>query len=88
MHHNIEQTYGQDHPDENVGDDSAREIMAVHSDGAVPEQCKEGPGIGSRDSGQMHESWEAPVTPVGGTLVDQVGDQNNLRTPEVVASPE
>jgi hypothetical protein len=35
----------------------------------------------------VHESRQAAVSPVGDRLVDQVGDEDNLGTPEVVAGP-
>lgn len=36
----------------------------------------------------MHKIWQILVAPVSNTLVDEMGHENNLGTPEVVASPE
>lgn len=36
----------------------------------------------------MHEIWQFRVAPVSDALVDEMGHQNNLGAPEVVASPE
>lgn len=36
----------------------------------------------------MHEGWQAVVAPVGDGLVDEVGDEDDLCAPEVVAGPE
>lgn len=61
--------------------------MAVDGDSPVPEECEYGPGIGTRDSGKVHKVWKILVAPVSNELVDEMGHQNNLGTPEVVASP-
>lgn len=62
--------------------------MAVNCDRAVPEQSCQRPGIGASDSGKMHESRQAAVAPVGDSLVNQVRDEDDLGTPEVVTSPQ
>jgi hypothetical protein len=36
----------------------------------------------------VYESGEALVTPVGNSLIDEVGDENDLGAPEVVTGPE
>lgn len=82
------QSNQQNHPDKNIGHDPPREVMAVHCDSAVPEQCRQRPGVGPRDGGQVHEGWEPLVAPVGDGLVDEVGDEDDLGAPEVVAGPE
>lgn len=87
-HDDIEQTHQQDHPDKDIGKDTAGQIMAVHGDRAVPEERCEGPGVGSGDGGKVYEGWEAMVAPVGDGLVDEVGDEDDLGAPEVVAGPE
>lgn len=61
--------------------------MTVDSDRAVPEQSCQSPGIGASDCGQVHESRKAAVAPVSDCLVDEVSDENDLGSPEVVAGP-
>lgn len=62
--------------------------MAVRSNGTIPEQRSQGPGIWTCDGRKVDEGWKTRVVPVGDGLVDEVGDEDDLRTPEVVASPE
>ena len=84
----MEETNEQEDPDEDVGHDAARQIVAMNGDGSVPEQCGQGPGVGSGDGRQVHKGWETAMTPVGDALVDEVGHEDDLGTPEVVTSPE
>lgn len=46
--------------------------MAVDGDSPVPEQRGQGPGVGACNGGEVHESWQASVAPVGDRLVDEV----------------
>lgn len=62
--------------------------MAMHGNRAVPEERCEGPGVGPGDGGKVYEGWEAVVAPVGDSLVDEMGDEDDLGTPEAAASPE
>lgn len=62
--------------------------MAVNSDCAVPEQRHQCPGIGTGNSGQVDEHRQATVAPVGDCLVDEVGDEDDLCAPKLVAGPE
>lgn len=87
-HDDIEQTHQQNHPDKDIGKDTAGQIMAMHGDRAVPEERCEGPGIGSGDGGKVYEGREAAVAPVGDGLVDKVDDEDDLGAPEVAAGPE
>lgn len=84
----VEQADSQDHPDKDVRDNSAWKVMAVRSNGSIPEQCSQGPGIWTCDGRKVDEGWKTGVVPVGNGLVDEVGDEDDLRTPEVVAGPE
>lgn len=76
------------HPDEDIRDDSARQVMAMHRDSTVPKQRRQRPGVRACHGGKAHEGWEAMVAPVCDGLVDEVGDEDNLCAPEVVAGPE
>lgn len=78
----------ENHPDEHIGHQATGQIVAVDGDGTVPEQRGQRPGIGTGDSGEMHKSGQTAVTPVCDGLVKKVGDENDLSTPEVVASPQ
>lgn len=62
--------------------------MAVNSDRAIPEQRSQCPSIRTSDGGQVHECWQAAVTPIGHRLIDQMGNEDDLCAPEVVTSPE
>lgn len=62
--------------------------MAIHGDGSVPEECRQSPGIGSGDGGEVDEGGQAAVTPVSDGLVDEVRDEDDLGAPEVLAGPE
>jgi len=78
----------QNHPDKDVSDDPAGQVMAMHRDSPVPEQRCQSPGVGARNSGQVHESGQPAVATVCDGLVDEVGDENDLGPPEVVAGPQ
>lgn len=84
----MEQAHSSNHPDEDIGDNSAGQVMAVCRNRAIPEERRHRPGQRTRDSREMHESGESLVSPVGHQLVEQVGNQDHLGAPEVVASPE
>lgn len=84
----VELSEDKDHPDEDIGHESCCETVATHSDSTVPEQRRDRPCIRACDSRQMHEGRESRVSPVGNRLVQEVRDQNDLRTPEMVANPE
>lgn len=62
--------------------------MAMHGNRTVPEHREQRPGIGSRDGREVHKGRQGRVAPVGDTLVDKVGDDDDLSAPEVVAGPE
>lgn len=62
--------------------------MAVCRNRAIPEERRHRPGQRTRDRREMHESGETLVSPVRGELVEQVGNQDHLGAPEVVAGPE
>ena len=79
---------GKHHPDKDIGDNPRRQAITIHRDGAVPEEAQQGPGIGTRDGGEMHEGRETTVAPVGGVLVEEARDEQDLGGPEVVARPE
>ena len=79
---------GEHRPDKNIRDDSRRHAIAIHRDGAIPEEAQQGPGIGTRDGGEMHEGREMTVAPGGGVLVEEARDEQDLGGPEVVARPE
>lgn len=87
-HDDIEQTHQQDHPDKDISNDTGGQSMAMHGDRAVPEDCCEGPGVGSGDSGKVYEGREAVEAPVRDGLVDEVGDEDDLGAPEAAAGPE
>lgn len=84
----IKQSNRKNNPDKDISNNTARQVMAVDSDRAVPEQRRQCPGIRTGDGGQVHESRQAAVAPVGDCLVDKVGDEDDLRAPEVVAGPK
>jgi hypothetical protein len=60
----------------------------MHSNSTIPEYREQRPGIGPRDGRKVHEGREGRVAPVGDALVEEVGDDDDLRAPEVVAGPE
>ena len=60
----------------------------MHGDGTVPEQRHQRPGKGPCDGGQMYQWGQRAMSPVRRMLIDQVGHQDNLGTPEVAPSPE
>lgn len=82
------QSDDQDHPNEDVSHDAAGQVVAVDRDSPIPEQRCQSPGIGARDGRQVHKGRQTAVTPVGDELVDEVGDEDDLGTPEVVAGPQ
>jgi hypothetical protein len=78
----------QNNPDKDVSYDPAGQVVAVHGDSTVPEQRRQSPGVGSGNGRQVHESGQAAVAPIGDGLVDEVGDEDDLGPPEIVASPQ
>lgn len=60
----------------------------MNRDRAIPEECRERPRIGTGNCGEVYEGREPPVTPVGHSLIDQVGNEDNLGAPEMVSGPE
>lgn len=78
----------QNHPDEDISDDSAWQVMAMHCDGTVPKQRGQRPGVRACHGGKVHEGRKAMVAPVCDGLVNEVGDEDDLCAPEVVAGPE
>jgi hypothetical protein len=85
---NIKQSHDQDNPNEDIGDNSSGQVMAMHGDSTVPEQCCQCPGIGTCNSWEMDECWQTAVAPVGYPLVDEMENEDDLGTPEVIAGPE
>lgn len=75
-------------PDKHIRYNPRRQFITVHRDGAVPEQTEQGPGIWSRDGGEVDECRQSAMTPVRRMEVDEVGDEEYFRAPEVVARPE
>jgi hypothetical protein len=84
----MEQADGSNHPDKDVGDNSTGQVMAMCCNCAIPEERRHCPSQRTRDGRKMHESGEPLVAPVGRELVEQVGNQDHLGTPEVVAGPK
>ena len=82
------QSNHQNHPDKDVSHDPTGQVVAMHRDSSVPEQRRQSPGVGSRNGRQVHESGESAMAPVGDSLVDKVGDEDDLGPPEVVAGPQ
>lgn len=66
----IKQSNGENNPDKDISNNTASQVVTVHSDRAVPEQRRQCPGIGTGNSRQMHECRQAAVAPVGDCLVD------------------
>lgn len=81
-------TDDQNHPDEDISHDPRGQSITMNGHGAVPEQGRQRPGIRPSHSRQMDESRKTPITPVGDILVDEMGGEDDLRAPEMVADPE
>lgn len=62
--------------------------MAVNCDRAIPEQCRQSPGVGTGYCRKVHECGQAAVAPVSDSLVDQVGNQDDLGAPEMIPGPQ
>lgn len=43
----IKQSDDEDNPDKDISNNTARQVVAMDSDRAVPEQCRQCPGIGT-----------------------------------------
>lgn len=66
----IKQSNRENNPDKDISNDTARQVVAVDSDRAIPEQRSQCPSIWASDGGQVHECWQAAVAPIGDCLVD------------------
>lgn len=62
--------------------------MTVCGDSSVPEQRSYSPSEWTCDSREVYESGQSMVSPVSGELVEEMGDNNDLGAPEMVAGPE
>lgn len=70
----MEQADSQNHPDKYIGDDAARQVMAMHGNSTIPEQRCQSPSQWTRDGREMHEYGETGMAPVSRKLVEEVGD--------------
>lgn len=75
-------------PDGNVGENTARKVVAMNHDGSTPKDGKEGPGQGEGDDGEVDEAWAGWDTDIERGALEEVEDEENLGEDEMGAGPE